>query len=583
MVRSPPLFISSSPGPDPYRSHDNVYEELGPPTGPVRCDSDAGESEHASHSDDEFAEDELSLAGESSFQKNQNQVNSGAGTSSASNQHPGTSSLDTTTASTSSSTATTNTLPRSGSSQPQLQSQSPPQQQTVSTIYKEYPPLTASNYIDGLIVEDNNNLINQAGQRHHSNERNPLLLMNGQQQQPPFSHHHHHHPIHQYPPYSNQQQHQQQPPHPHHYPTVVGLSMTTGRPSAASSCCGGASNNSGSTGSAAGRSLNRLMNPSSLFRGRKVHNGRGTQGKGNKQTTAPTAMSLSNVYYDPNQRLATCDRVNNNSNCSSSSNAGNEFMLIANDHLSPHVVEDEVERRNRINRELNSMHTNGGGPPTTSANNINNNVATIFRERINGAAPIGVAAAAVGGGLGCCPPGGVFYPNGGGSGSGLVMDYNNGSNNSSGRRSNNCRSLDRRRGQLIKQRGPAIIPNYSAPPPPLTPSSAAQLDNGNFYSADYTEPYQHMMFDANHNNSQRGVGVGGGVAGGAGHSQDFLRDSSFGSDSGYSQNTQISHRSGALVNGTNAPNQQNQHHHHPSGTNNNNQGSWFRSSRRNVS
>lgn len=563
MARSPPLFISSSPGPDPYRSHDNVYEELGPPTGPVRCDSDAAESEHASHSEDEFAEDELSLAGECSFQKNQNQVNNGAGPSSA--QHPGSSSLDTTTASTSSSTATTNTLPRSGSSQ----QPSPPQQgqqPTVSTIYKEYPPLTTSNYIDGLIVEDNNNLINN--QARHNTERNPLLLMNGQQQQQqPFGHHHHPH-HNQYPNHYPTQQHHQPHAHPHHYPTVVGMSMTTGRPSQASSCCsGGSGSNVGSTGSAAGRSLNRLMNPSSLFRGRKIHNGRGGAGNKNSKTElVPAAMSLSNVYYDPNQRTTTSDRVNNNG----VSNAGNEFMLISNEH-----VEDEVERQNRINRELNSMHTNG-------QQDNHNNVATIFR---NGA------------GGGCCPSV-AYYPNNGAghvvgnaNGGGLVMEYNNGSNNSNnniqnGRRpSNNCRSLDRRRGLNLKQRGPAVIPNYSGPPP------QPQLDNGNFYSADYTEPYQHMMFDANHN-SHRGVAVGSGSGSGsgsgvAGHSQDFLRDSSFGSDSGYSQNTQISHRSGPLL--VNGHNNSSVHHHPGAGGSsaggpvNNNQGSWFRSSRRNVS
>ncbi|EDW80732.2 uncharacterized protein Dwil_GK11405 [Drosophila willistoni] len=64
MTRSPPFLVSSSPGPDPYRSNDNVYEELGP----GRVDSD-GESEPPLHSDDDFAEDELSLPGECSFQK----------------------------------------------------------------------------------------------------------------------------------------------------------------------------------------------------------------------------------------------------------------------------------------------------------------------------------------------------------------------------------------------------------------------------------------------------------------------------------------------------------------------------------
>lgn len=63
MTRSPPFLVSNSPGPDPYRSNDNVYEELGPSR-----DSD-GESEPPMHSDDDFAEDELSLPGERSFNK----------------------------------------------------------------------------------------------------------------------------------------------------------------------------------------------------------------------------------------------------------------------------------------------------------------------------------------------------------------------------------------------------------------------------------------------------------------------------------------------------------------------------------
>lgn len=58
MSNHPPVFLCSSPGPDPYSSQDlynPVYEEL----------SDA-ESERAPapHSEDEFAEDELSLGGE---------------------------------------------------------------------------------------------------------------------------------------------------------------------------------------------------------------------------------------------------------------------------------------------------------------------------------------------------------------------------------------------------------------------------------------------------------------------------------------------------------------------------------------
>lgn len=66
MTRSPPFLVTNSPGPDPYRSNDNVYEELGP-----NRDSD-GESEPPLHSDDDFAEDELSMPGERSFNKTGN-------------------------------------------------------------------------------------------------------------------------------------------------------------------------------------------------------------------------------------------------------------------------------------------------------------------------------------------------------------------------------------------------------------------------------------------------------------------------------------------------------------------------------
>lgn len=54
----PPVFLCSSPGPDPYSSQDlynPVYEEL--------SDADS-ELVPATHSEDEFAEDELSLGGE---------------------------------------------------------------------------------------------------------------------------------------------------------------------------------------------------------------------------------------------------------------------------------------------------------------------------------------------------------------------------------------------------------------------------------------------------------------------------------------------------------------------------------------
>ena len=62
MPRSPPLFICSSPGPDPYRSNDNVYEELEHRSRFLDCDRQL-------HSDEEFAEDELSIPGDRSLNK----------------------------------------------------------------------------------------------------------------------------------------------------------------------------------------------------------------------------------------------------------------------------------------------------------------------------------------------------------------------------------------------------------------------------------------------------------------------------------------------------------------------------------
>lgn len=58
MSQHPPVFLCSSPGPDPYSSQDlynPVYEEL--------SDADS-ELIPDTHSEDEFAEDELSLGGE---------------------------------------------------------------------------------------------------------------------------------------------------------------------------------------------------------------------------------------------------------------------------------------------------------------------------------------------------------------------------------------------------------------------------------------------------------------------------------------------------------------------------------------
>lgn len=63
MPHSPPLFICSSPGPDPYRSNDNVYEEL------EHRNNRFSDCDRQLHSDEDFAEDELSLPGDRSLNK----------------------------------------------------------------------------------------------------------------------------------------------------------------------------------------------------------------------------------------------------------------------------------------------------------------------------------------------------------------------------------------------------------------------------------------------------------------------------------------------------------------------------------
>lgn len=75
LQRSPPLF--SSPGPDPYRSHDNVYEELEHRNSvnagnalAIRNNHLLNNCDREIHSDEEeFAEDECSLPGDRSINK----------------------------------------------------------------------------------------------------------------------------------------------------------------------------------------------------------------------------------------------------------------------------------------------------------------------------------------------------------------------------------------------------------------------------------------------------------------------------------------------------------------------------------
>lgn len=327
------------------------------------------------------------------------------------------------------------------------------QQQTpiVSTIYKQYPNLVSSSYIDGRIVGDNNSFSNHQGPRNGDQQRRPYI-----------------HAIH------AQTQGRHYPSPGLYYSPTVACNSTSNRrlpaSAATEACCGRAPSHSYN---GASLSLNRLMNPSGIFRGRKIHSGRGTKPAKplNNNNGGHSTMSLGGkVYYNP---VVESDRLNNGNH------NNNEHLLPKNCHSlnCTRNMEDGVERRNRINRELSSMHTIRCVPAATSCR--------------------------------CC-----------------TADY--------------------------------------AAAPPTTDSL---LGNGTLY-AEYSEPYQQMVMGADQGGSEQRTG------GSAGQSQDYLRDSSFGSDSGYSQNTQISHRSGNMsqaVGSSGIPSEENS-----------TQGSWQRSSHRNI-
>lgn len=427
MPRSPPLFICSSPGPDPYRSHDNVYEEL-----EHRPDTD---SERAHHSDDEFAEDELSLPGERSFQKNS------------------------------------------------------PDATTVATIYQERS--TSSSNGAG------SSSANEPGEppytiERNRTERNSLLSSSssGNDNQP-------------------------------------GTNRQTTRNSNSSSDCGGSNSNNGlSLGLFRCRSSNNnsVNNKNSNVSRQIIPNTFSADEISDPISPPITGTDIPPTIYDDRSLMSlppsySSGSVNNNSGVNSNqfssvsavngvnnnNNRANFYGPVDDRELS------EVERRNRINSQL-SCHP----------------VATIFRDRVNSR--------------------------------GHHLQHSGNPNRSR----TNPRSLDRRRYNnsqtLNNQQDPnylyqepifphesmvydaclshpyatpyQIIPEFSTfrhPPPPLPPSS--QLPNNG------------------PNPTPTTMAV-------------YSRDSSFGSDSGYSHNTQNSNRSNTnnvMPNSNNTSNQQQQH------------------------
>ncbi|GAB0100002.1 hypothetical protein DMENIID0001_159130 [Sergentomyia squamirostris] len=379
MTRSPPLFVCSSPGPDPYRSHDNVYEELGPPR-----ESD-GESEPPVHSDDDFAEDELSLPGERSFHKNS------------------------------------------------------PDTSTVATIYQERS--STSGTAGATSSGSGSASGNGGGGERSANERNTLIS-------PPAT----------------------------------------------------------SARSSGGRSV--MASPGSIFRGRKVHstrNGKLPNFSADELNTSSEQDYASDMVlptiYGQRSHLMTMPY---NSAASGGGNhpptgrrAGNTMncFAAASTISAEGDEENEVERRNQINRELSSHP-----------------VATIFRER--GAPP---------------------YPRN-------YLTHHHPP--PTARTRTNPRSLDRRR---------IIAP---APSGHVIPDSGYGYAEPVFHDGLLYDPY--MAHDRNHpypyilpefTTFRNASGtppcqppLDGSAAGGPVNL--FGRDSSFGSDSGYSQHTQTSTRSG---------------------------------------
>ncbi|XP_058823269.1 uncharacterized protein DDB_G0283357 [Topomyia yanbarensis] len=463
MPRSPPLFICSSPGPDPYRSHDNVYEELEHPR-----DTD---SEPPVQSDDDFAEDELSLPGDRSFHKS----SSDGGTTVATIYHDRSASSN---AGTSSGNNTDQYMERNRTERNSLLSSS-------SSGNDNNPRQAGAAGCSGGSASGNNN-----------NNRN-----------------------------SNSS-------------TDCASSASGNNPNNSTN----STSNNNHTSSNNGNN-NNCTGSAGLFRSRKQPSTLGS-GRGNKHFTnplssaeSPSEMRLMPTAYDerammtlpPSYQTAAVtgagapnnlNSINNNSflNSNSLNNNGsrsNYYSTIDDDC-------DPVERRNRINAQLSASAAtiHNGGP----------GVSTIFR---NGR-----------------PPHGSTNNN--------HNHHNHHTSSGSSRSRTNPRSLDRRR----------YINNNNNNGSNLAVISAQ--DPSQYI---YHEPVFHegLIYDACLSYSDRSSGGSAGPpypyvlphfttfrqhGGPAHHQAIYSRDSSFGSDSGYSQHTQASNRSAGWSRNRLTPQQQ---------------------------
>ncbi|XP_055607312.1 uncharacterized protein DDB_G0283357 [Uranotaenia lowii] len=485
MPRSPPLFICSSPGPDPYRSHDNVYEELEHPR-----DTD---SEPPVQSDDDFAEDELSLPGERSFHKSSSDGGVGVGAGGGS-----------TTVATiyhdRSAASSNGTGTNSGSN---------------TDPYMERNRTERNSLLSSSSSGNDNNLRQVAGGAAGSSSSSGITNSSGGNNN--------------------------------------NNNNTNRNSNSSSECASSASGNNNSGNNAAAGTNNSA---GGMFRSRKqqaatLGSGRG----GNKHLTtssnstcSPTeassnaAMAMMAMPYDerammtlpPSYQTAAAagpttagsnhlNSLNNNSFVNSNSLNNNNNNSTRSNYYS--TIEDDcdpVERRNRINTQLSASAAsmNGVGTPP--------GVSTIFR---NGRPP---------------------YNNNG------VGHHNHHNHHTSNRSRTNPRSLDRRR--YIQSNN---VNNNNGGPA----SNLAVISSQDPSQYIYHEPVFHegLIYDACLSYSDRSSGSGsagpaypyilpqfttfrnhsgGNGVGPTGHPQAiYSRDSSFGSDSGYSQHTQASNRS----------------------------------------
>ncbi|XP_065079417.1 uncharacterized protein DDB_G0283357 [Ochlerotatus camptorhynchus] len=464
MPRSPPLFICSSPGPDPYRSHDNVYEELEHPR-----DTD---SEPPVQSDDDFAEDELSLPGDRSFHKS----SSDGGTTVATIYHDR--------------SASSNGGTNSGSNTDQYMERNRTER---NSLLSSSSSGNDNNLRQGAAAGTSNG--GAGGASGVSNNRN-----------------------------SNS--------------SSECTSSASGNNNNPNGCSSGGSSSNNNNSNSSG--TNNNSTGGGLFRSRKQQPSTLGSGRGNKHVnnlnslgeppcevthTLPAGyderamMTLPPSYQAAAAAVASTARtspnnlnsinnnsfVNSNSLNNNNSSRGNYYSTIDDDC-------DPVERRNRINAQLSAsaVAINNGGP----------GVSTIFR---NGRPP---------------------HPNNN-------INHNHHTTNASSRSRTNPRSLDRRRFLINNINNNTTAGNNLAVISTQDPSQYI-----------YHEPVFHegLIYDACLSYSDRSSGSSAGPpypyilpqfttfrnhhGSGPGHGHAiYSRDSSFGSDSGYSQHTQASNRS----------------------------------------